>query len=241
MYSFTSRVRYSEADQEGKLSLSALMNYLQDCSTFQSESLGVGLDYLKNRHRAWLLSGWQIVIERYPKIFEEITIGTHPYDFSGGLGWRNFMIMDAEGNYLVKANSIWLYLDTESGRPVRPDEAEVAAYGTAERIPMDYAPRKLLLPKDLRSGEPIPVRPHHLDTNHHVNNAQYVEIARELLPEALAIKELRVEYKNQARLGDVLYPQIGKQDDWYYIGLANEKGRYYATMALRENQSQYGG
>lgn len=25
-------------------------------------------------------------------------------------------------------------------------------------------------------------RKHHIDTNHHVNNAQYVEIAREVLP-----------------------------------------------------------
>ena len=43
MYSFEGRVRYSECDDAGRLSLVSLINYFQDCSTFQSESLGLGI------------------------------------------------------------------------------------------------------------------------------------------------------------------------------------------------------
>ena len=50
---------------------------------------------------------------------------------------------------------------------------------------------------------------HHLDTNRHVNNAQYVAIARELLPVDFALGELRVEYRKAAVLGDVMYPKLG--------------------------------
>ena len=32
MYTFDSRVRYSETDEEGNLSVVGIMNYLQDCS-----------------------------------------------------------------------------------------------------------------------------------------------------------------------------------------------------------------
>ena len=43
-----------------------------------------------------------------------------------------------------------------SGRPVRPDEKEMALYGSEERLPMEYAPRKLVMPKDLcEKEEPI--------------------------------------------------------------------------------------
>ena len=31
MYSFEGRIRYSECDEAGRLSLFSLMNYLQDC------------------------------------------------------------------------------------------------------------------------------------------------------------------------------------------------------------------
>ena len=33
MYAFDSRIRYSETDSEGYLTLDALLNYFQDCST----------------------------------------------------------------------------------------------------------------------------------------------------------------------------------------------------------------
>ena len=46
MYTFDSRVRYSETDEEGNLSVVGIMNYLQDCSTFQSEDLKLGISYL---------------------------------------------------------------------------------------------------------------------------------------------------------------------------------------------------
>lgn len=61
MYSFDSRVRYSEVDEDRKLSLTGVINYMQDCSTFQSEDLNMGIDYLTEKHRAWLLSSWQII------------------------------------------------------------------------------------------------------------------------------------------------------------------------------------
>ena len=49
MYRFESRVRFSEIDHTEMMTLPALVNYFQDCSTFQSEDLGVGIDYLKEK------------------------------------------------------------------------------------------------------------------------------------------------------------------------------------------------
>ena len=41
MYTFDSRIRYSEIDRSGRLSIPAVVDYFQDCSAFQSEELGV--------------------------------------------------------------------------------------------------------------------------------------------------------------------------------------------------------
>ena len=43
----------------------------------------MGIDYLAEKHRAWLLSSWQIVVDRYPKLGERIVVSTWPYDFKG--------------------------------------------------------------------------------------------------------------------------------------------------------------
>lgn len=70
MYTFQSRVRYSETDKSGFLSLNAVVNYMQDCSTFQSEDLGIGIDYLKEHHYIWLMNSWQIVLKNLPRLGE---------------------------------------------------------------------------------------------------------------------------------------------------------------------------
>ena len=51
-YTFRSKVRYSECDREGRLTPFSVINYFQDCSTFQSEDLGVGVKYLSEKKRA---------------------------------------------------------------------------------------------------------------------------------------------------------------------------------------------
>ena len=86
MYSFDSRVRYSEVGEDKKLTLNGIINYFQDSSTFQSEELGIGVDVLEDMHRVWVLSSWQIVIERYPELCEKIRISTWPYSFQGFCG-----------------------------------------------------------------------------------------------------------------------------------------------------------
>ena len=108
MYTFQSRVRYSETDKSGFLSLNAVVNYMQDCSTFQSEDLGIGIDYLKKHHYIWLMNSWQIVLKSLPRLGEKITVGTFAYGFKGIYGYRNFLIKDEEEKELALANSIWV-------------------------------------------------------------------------------------------------------------------------------------
>ena len=128
MYELNSRVRYSETDEEGNLSVVGIMNYLQDCSTFQSEDLKLGISYLNEEKRAWWLSGWQIEILRQPHFGERIRISTWPYGFKGIYGYRNFTIEDEMGNPLVRADSTWFYYDLEKGCPVRVPESQLEGY-----------------------------------------------------------------------------------------------------------------
>ena len=68
VYTFSGRVRFSETDPDGILRMESLIDYFQDCSTFQSEDLGVGMDYLKKGHLAWVVNYWQIDIRRLPRL-----------------------------------------------------------------------------------------------------------------------------------------------------------------------------
>lgn len=56
MYQFESRIRYSELHEDGLLAVPKIVDFFQDCSTFQSEELGVGLEHLTGQGIAWILS-----------------------------------------------------------------------------------------------------------------------------------------------------------------------------------------
>ena len=43
-----------------------------------------------------------------------------------------------------------------------------------------------------------------IDSNHHVNNLNYLDFAYEVLPENIDFKNVEIMYKNEARLGDIL-------------------------------------
>ena len=231
MYSFDSRIRYSEVDEEKYLTINGIINYFQDCSTFQSEDIGLGLSYLEPQNRVWVLNFWQIIIDRYPKLCEKVTIATWPYEFNGFIGYRNFVMYDEQKNMIAKANSIWAYLDTKTGRFAKAEEEMVARYGKEERLDMDYADRKIKLPAQMEAKEPVIIRKNQIDTNHHVNNEEYVEMASEYVPNKRP-KEIRVEYKKSALLNDAIYPYYAKEGQTTTVLLADEQKKPYATVMM---------
>lgn len=232
MYVFDARIRYSEADCENKLTLGGLLNYFQDCSTFQSEDLGLGVKYLMELGQVWALSSWQIDVERYPEIGERVKVGTLPYDFKGFIGFRNFWMEDEEGKRIAAANSVWTLLDLKSGKPVRPSQEMIEGYRIEPKIEMEYLPRKIAIPEGGEAGTELVITRHYLDTNYHVNNGQYVKIAMDYPEEDFEVRRLRAEYKKQAYLGDVFCPVVYRKEGSCVISLNDRKGEPYAVVEL---------
>lgn len=230
MYSFQSKVRYSEASGDGYLSSLGIINYMQDCSTFHSETLHNGVKEMKEKHRAWILASWQIEILRRPKLGETITIETWPTGFRSAFGYRNFAIRGEDGEYAVKAYSIWIYINTDTGHPARVDEDVLNTYITEPPLEMDEGSRKVAVPKDLTKMEPVIVRKHQIDTNGHMNNSHYLTIADEWLPEDGQLKKLSIEYKKAAMHGDAIYPQVSVKEEESVVALCGQDGSIYCVV-----------
>ena len=233
-FSFDSRVRYSETGEDRQLSLNGILNYFQDCCTFHSESAGVGMDFLAEKGQAWVLSSWQIVVNRYPLLYEKIRVSTWPYAFRRFLGSRNFTMEDEKGELIAYANSLWTYLDIASGKPVNVDKKQIEAYTLEEKLDMDYFSRKILIPEGMKEYPAFQVRPHHLDTHHHVNTGQYVLMAQEYLPGGFKVGQMRAEYKKQAVLDDVIRPKVKEENGIYTIVLESPAGDIYAVVELEK-------
>ena len=140
-----------------------------------------------------------------------------------------------EGEVLAYANSIWSLMDLNKMMPTKVKEDFASIYHLEEKYPMEYAPRKINVPANGRKMEPFVVKTHHLDTNYHVNNGQYVRMAMDYVPEDFEIGQLRVEYKNQAVLDDVIHPEVAVSEDGrlYTVSLNNGDGKSYSIVELQ--------
>lgn len=251
MFSFTSKVRYSEVDAHLRLTIPALVDYLQDCSTFHGEAVGRGFDHIARTQRAWLLAGWEIVIDRMPCFGEEIRVSTWATGFKGLLASRNFTVCAAGnagcGQPLVRADSRWFMFDAVAGKPIRIPEEESGPYlpDVEHDAPLDLPrfPRHIRADGSGEAAAPVTVTTAHIDTNHHVNNAQYVSMALGALSEGAAreagagglggIRRLDVHYSRAAKLGDVICPHLHEVEGGHAVTLDAEDGKPYAIVRVR--------
>lgn len=234
MYELKSRVRYSEADERGELSVSGLMNYLQDCCTMQAEDLGIGLAYLRENHIGWMVTSYQIkIVGAMPKVGDEIIVTTWPYHFRGMLGYRNFTIRRATGETVAEVDSLWVLMDLGSLKPARLPEKMVAAYKVHPQIEGAWDLRRKTVYEHAVKTDSFVVSNMHLDTNHHMNNANYVMAAAAYLPANSQVREIYVAFKKAAVLGDVVECCVEKRQDGMAVLLKSPEGEEYSAVEFR--------
>ena len=215
MYSLKYQVTTSTCDSEGRLKLCSALQMMQDCSEMWIDSEPGVKRYFAEQHMAQLLATRQVEIVRVPEYKEELTVTTSVYGMKPMFGFRNTFIYDAEGKPCYKTWSMGAFVDKSAGKLKRVDDATMASMSLEPQLEMDYKDRRIILPKeDGEVLEPVKVLRADIDYNRHVNNANYVRMAMELLPEGFDVKGLRVEYRVAAKLGDTLVPTL------YHTGAA---------------------
>ena len=62
------------------------------------------------------------------------------------------------------------------------------------------------------------------------NNGQYVQMAQEYLTEGFVVRQLRTEYKQQAKLGDVICPRVARAEGKIFVCLDDENQNPYTIL-----------
>ncbi|MCR5199330.1 MAG: hypothetical protein K6D55_11210 [Prevotella sp.] len=221
MYSLKYKVTTSTCDSEGRLKLYSALQMMQDCSEMWIDSEPSVKRYFAEQNMAQLLATRQVEAIRVPEYKEELTVTSTVYGMKPMFGFRNTFIYDAEGKPCYKTWSMGAFVDRATGKLKRVDAATIDDMTLEPQLEMNYKDRRIALPKE--GGEilePIKVLRADIDYNKHLNNANYVRMAMELLPEDYVISGLRVEYRVAARLGDSLVSTIYKNGEAMIISLS---------------------
>ena len=100
----------------------------------------------------------------------------------------------------------------------------IDAYTYEPNLDMHYKDRRIVVPNaEVKIFAPVVVSRNDIDYNQHLNNAHYVRIASEYLPEDFNVKGVRVEYKVSVKLGEEIMPQVLTEGNFIYVKLLKKE------------------
>jgi len=221
MYTLDYLVTTSTCDSEGRLKLYSALQMMQDCSEMWIDSEPAARKFFNDNNMTQLLATRQVEVIRVPRFKERLSVTTSIYEVMPMYGFRNTFIRDAQGNPCYRTWSMGAFVDLATGKLARISDDAIASLTLEPKQEMNYRGRRISLPKqDGTVMDPVRVMRADIDYNRHMNNANYVRIAMELLPEGFEVRDMRVEYRIAARLGDLLTPTVYSIEGGYIVSLA---------------------
>ncbi len=203
------KINIYDVDSKLQCKFSSLVDYLWDIVISQSESLGETEKGFVHNNCFWVLLKYDINIYEYPKFKEIISVDTEVLGVKKFYGYRGYTIKNSQGKVIAEALSIAILIDIEKRRPMKisPDQYEI--YGIKgeleEPIPLDDI---LKLEKEEYSND-YPIRYSDIDSNSHVNNVKYMEMAIDTLPRSIlkeySLSNIKVLFKKETNDGDTLH------------------------------------
>lgn len=201
-------IHYYEIDYKRNVLITSIVDFLGDIATKQSEELGVGINFLKEKKLAWVLYKWNIDMFKYPSYGEKIIVKTCPYSMRKFFAYRQFEILSSEGEILGKADSIWLLINVERRKPVRITEDLYRFYGVSLEDDSVLEIENIEKLQNINTEKTFNVRYSDIDTNRHVNNAKYIAWAIETVPMDVVLnytlKNIKVTYEKETTYGEII-------------------------------------
>lgn len=203
------QVRSYEVKANGRVSMPAICNYFQEAAGIHADQLHFDISQLQEQGLTWVLYKMHVRIEQFPERWQNIQVKTWPSSGDGLRAFRDYELLDEDGQLLGAALSQWMVLNIKTHRPVRMPKAvmEMGIQPNNHVLEIDKSPIK-----PIDSGTPLfihRVSTSDLDMNNHVNNVRYIEWMMghpmKEIPEQATCTEMDIQYISEAFPGEDIY------------------------------------
>jgi len=225
MFTIQETVTTSRVDEQGRLKLFSAAQMMQDCSEMWIDSEPICKECFQKEGRAQLLASRQIEVLRVPTYKEKLTITTSVFDCKELFGFRNTIIRDEQDTPCYVTWSMGAFIDLQTGKLRKLPQEILQSLTYDEKYPMDYLDRRIRIPKEEAIDKfNYVVSRNDIDYNRHMNNAHYMRLAMEILPQEFLPRSIRLEYKIPLRLGDQATVSLINVEETYFVIISCEQG-----------------
>ena len=175
----------------------------------------------------WLVLNWKLQVYRRPASQEKIHIVTWSAGAEKVCSYRDYELYDENNNLIAIATSKWALFNLKDGSLAKITPEIIEAYKTTDEHVFNEKIAKLREPDLPCLGTyDYTIMRRDIDTNNHVHNSNYLEIANELLPEDIyentEFKDIEIMYKHEAVYGDKTKSFYYNEDNVHYIVIKSE-------------------
>lgn len=232
VYVLDKEVTSVDTDFNLDVKLSSLFLYFQEASSLASEELHIGKKETIDKDLHWVISRFNVDINRLPKYGDKLKVITYPGDNNKVFFYRHFMIKDINDNVLVRANSVWLIVDGKT-RQVKRDPF------MGRELPSIHMEDELEVPSKINETASIPlytktIRYSDIDLNTHLNNTRYIELIQDAFDinfyKDNQIKRITINYNAELKLNDEVTMYSNGVNPYIISGRKDDKDHFVSKL-----------
>ena len=213
-------VGLSDVGYENRLTNRSLLAYCENTAGLHSDIAGYGLLDSPKTKKGWVLLNWKVKLFERPLYGTELKIRTWSKGSDKLYAYRDFEIMNKEGNVLGIVTSRWVLIDLEKKHFVKMTEIPLAeAYKQEDKSVFAIDFSKIVEPINYIKNCEIQITNDLIDSNEHVHNLNYINFANQLIDIEEQIKCLNLEimYKKEIKAGEIVKAFYVYEDNTHYV------------------------
>lgn len=221
-------VTLPDVGENNQLSNKGILRMMQEAACIHSDYAKLSINHTKDNGLAWIILNWKLKVFSRPIWNTSLKVSTWCRKISHVFFYRDFEIYDSDGNLVAIATSKWILFDSFNNKIAKiTDDIKknyMCFYKCVFNEPLN---EKLLAPKSINSFSEYVVEKRDIDTNHHVNNLNYLDFAYNVIPDNIfsstSFQNVEIMYKHEAKLGDSLTLEYSAENNFHYVVISNKK------------------
>lgn len=230
-------VRIQEVDTKLNMKFTGILEAFQESSTLHFEDIGYGIKNRTSHSPAVIIIDTKLNMKKIPKWNDVITVKTWCNELNRIYCYRNYEIIDSNGEIIGTGFNKAVFMDLIKRRIVKIDEKVKSDIELEEKFLYENNVKEIEIP-EVEGKEQIQViRNRDIDINGHVNNVAFIELALNALSRQqykdLDKMNLEVHYKKECTNQDNLRTILYEENNQYVIILKSiEDDTTYAIVRI---------
>lgn len=218
---------------EGPLRTGGLFRLMQDAAEEHCDRIGLGNGVIDPLRLMWVVIRQYVELPGYPEPGQRFLMQTWPGNTRHMFFPRFYRLYSASGEPLGAGSAIWALVDRDTRKMIRPGEYGLAIEGlvTGGECRLPAFPDRLPAERTAEYTVPSSV----LDSNGHMNNTKYYDLAESvfgLSPGEVRLRRAMTEYLNEALEGERMSLNWGREGRRYYIAGSSGQEKALFSMSL---------